>query len=133
MIAFEVFVNGKRTCIAGVGPSGVLHVIVNWVGRSPRSPRVGGRTNSGESWVNVGGMYVTKSRANVHPRWVDRVVKPGDEVVVRVVNARRVDPPKSKSITTAASTRRAKREYYLKMKEQFERKGTPRGRVKGSK
>ena len=67
MIVFEVIINGKRVCRAGVGSAGVLSAIVNWVGGSPGAPRKGGRTRSGEAWVHVGGLYGTKARTNVHP------------------------------------------------------------------
>jgi hypothetical protein len=137
MIVFEVIINGKRACRAGVGRAGVLTTIVNWVGRSPRAPRKGGRTRSGEAWVNVGGMHVTKGRANVHPRWLNRVVRPGDEILVRVVESRSSDRPKWKTVNTEADIRKQQRAYYFRMKEKFEPKRGPRarrvtGKAKGS-
>ena len=132
MIVFEVFINGKQMCRAGVGGAGVLTTIVNWVGDSPRAPRKGGRTRSGEAWVNVGGMYVTKEGSNVHPRWLNRVVRPGDEILVRVVESRSSDRPRSKTVHTEADIRKQQRAYYFRLKEKFEPTGRPRaGRVIG--
>jgi len=33
MICFEVKINGNKVCVAGVGESGVLSSIINWVKR----------------------------------------------------------------------------------------------------
>ena len=120
MIVFEIIINGRRACRAGVGRAGVLNAIVNWVGRSPRAPRKGGRTQSGEAWVQVGGLYVTRARTNVHPRWLDRMVRPGDEILIRVAESPRSDRPKWKTVNTAAEIRKQQRAYYRRMKKTFE-------------
>jgi hypothetical protein len=122
MIVLEVLINGRFACRAGVRRARVLSAIVNWVGSSPRSPYKGGRTRSGEAWVHVGGLYVNKSHESVHPRWLNRVVRPGDEILVRVVESRRADRPRSKTVTTRASLRKQERAYYLRMKKKFERR-----------
>jgi hypothetical protein len=40
MKAFEVFINGHRLCLAGVGDNGVLSAIVNWVGGPARDEHI---------------------------------------------------------------------------------------------
>jgi len=65
-------------------------------------------------------MHVTKGRANVHSRWLNRVVRPGDEILVRVVESRSSDRPKWKTVNTEADIRKQQRAYYFRMKEKFE-------------
>jgi hypothetical protein len=55
MIAFEVSLNGKRVCTAGVQDFGVLSAIVSWVRRRPAQSR-DGKTIEEELTVEVGGL-----------------------------------------------------------------------------
>ena len=57
MKALEVFINGHRVCLAGVGDDGVLNAIVNWVGGPDRDQ---------DFFLQVGGL---DSRADEHLRW----------------------------------------------------------------
>ena len=88
--------------------------------------------------MDVGGMYVTKSRANVHPRWLNRVVRTGDEILVRVVESPSSDRPKWKTVNTQANIRQQQRAYYFQMKRKFEPEreslaGRRTGKAKGAK
>src|SRR5260370_39359023 len=49
MRAFQVYLNGKRLCVAGIGDDGVLNVMVDWVagnGHADLFLRVGGLIGS---------------------------------------------------------------------------------------
>ena len=81
MKALEVFINGHRVCLAGVGDDGVLNAIVNWVGGPDRDQ---------DFFLQVGGL---DSRADEHLRWEVPSIGVGAEVLVRVVEAATVDPP----------------------------------------
>jgi len=39
MRAFEVYINGERACLAGIGDDGVLTAIVSWVSKYPPTDR----------------------------------------------------------------------------------------------
>jgi hypothetical protein len=82
MISFQVAINGKLLCTAGVDDDGVISTIVSWGGRRGRD-----RANAD---LQVGGL--TKG---VHLRWVDGFdrLAVGDVVTVRVIDAESVDPP----------------------------------------
>ena len=120
MIAFEVRVNGRLVCCAGVGEVGVLSAIVNWMGDSPRSPRVGGRTKGGEARISVAGSYDTSRGSNVSPRWLNRMLNVGDEISIRVVKKAKVDRPERKQVTTADMLRKSELEIYQELKTKFE-------------
>ena len=81
MKALEVFVNGHRVCLAGVGEDGVLSAIVDWTGGPAEDDHVG---------LNVGGLG---SRTGEHLGWEVPSLGVGAEVLVRVVEAAAVDPP----------------------------------------
>jgi protein involved in polysaccharide export with SLBB domain len=70
--------------------------------------------------VDVGGLYVTRGRTNVHPRWLNRVVGPGDEILVRVTESPRADRPKWKTVSSREAIRKHERAYYLRLKKKFE-------------
>jgi hypothetical protein len=81
MKAFEVFINGHRLCLAGVGDSGVLHAIVNWVGGPDREE---------DFSLMVGGI---ESITDEHLRWNVPSIGVGAEVLIRIVEATSVDTP----------------------------------------
>jgi hypothetical protein len=81
MKAFEVYINGHRLCLAGVGDNGVLHAIVNWVGGASREENI---------WLSIGGLDCTTDE---HLRWRAPSIGVGAEILVRVVEAPVVDQP----------------------------------------
>lgn len=83
--------------------------------------------------MHVGGLYVTKARTDVHPRWLNRVVRPGDEILVRVVESPSSDQPKWKTVTTEAEIRNQQRAYFLQMKKALEPERERRARRVTSK
>jgi hypothetical protein len=80
MKALEVFINGHRLCLAGVG-AGVLSVHVTCTG---------GGTRPEHMFLRVGGL---DSTADEHLRWDAPSIGVGAEVLVRVVEAKAADPP----------------------------------------
>ena len=84
MKAFEVRLNGKLLCVAGIGRDGVLDAIVDYVGDRRGS----------ELTVSVGGLITPR---NEHVRWVPRKrLRLGDEVRVALVERASVDKPISR-------------------------------------
>jgi hypothetical protein len=132
MITFEVAMNRQRVCRAGVGKAGVLSAIVTWVGGSPRAPRRGGRTRKGESWLNVGGLRHPRRGIHNHVTWANRVLAPGDEITIRVLEARRVDRPRSSRIRRAPNVEMQQRAQYRALKAKFEPRDRNLGKARGS-
>jgi len=106
MIAFEVYINGKRISTAGVGNLGVLTACLNYRGVQPYE--AGGPPVRECLRLDVGG-YVPDSRE--HLRWVDRKLKPGDSVTVKIVKAESVDKPRERQRTNAAADLRRRKQY----------------------
>jgi hypothetical protein len=77
MPTFEVFVNGKLACRAGIDPDGGLHAILSWRGR----PRRGADAALQLSVSGVDG------RTEESVRWPVPDLSVGDEVTIRVTDA----------------------------------------------
>lgn len=77
LICFEVWVNGEKICLAGVGDSGVLNSIIHVA--EPRKPD-----------LHVGGLVNDE-----HVRWTERMhfLEVGDEVTIKIVEADTADEP----------------------------------------
>jgi hypothetical protein len=81
MRAFEVHLNGKKLCLAGIGDDGVLDVSANWVASKRGS----------DLFLHVGGLI---SPTKEHVSWVrQRRLDLGDKITVRVVEKKAVDEP----------------------------------------
>jgi hypothetical protein len=120
MFCFEVLLNGKKLCLAGVGESGVLSVMVSWVRPSPKSPGKRGRRSDGQADLHVGGLFDPEPHVHAHARWVQRGLKPGDEVSIRLVHENDPDHAKEIALQTDDETREHERKYYLRLKKKFE-------------
>ncbi|HWE38493.1 MAG TPA: hypothetical protein VG406_18120 [Isosphaeraceae bacterium] len=84
MKAFEVTLNRRRLCTAGIYDNGVLSAIVSWVGRSDGSPS----PNAGFHFT-VGAL---DSSTGEHLRWAVPMVEVGDEITSRIVETDEIDP-----------------------------------------
>lgn len=103
---FEVLINGRKACVAGVARFGVLSVILTRVKRSPeRFPGTKHVRYTKRTWslekldVHVGGLEINgKDQLNDrHFVWLKQLLKPGDTVTVRVLSAGPVSKPKFQS------------------------------------
>ena len=72
-VAFEVFRNARRVCVAGLlGKRGVVSIIVHWVDRDD------------ELMLDVGGL---DSETRESLTWVRKPLAIGDELVIRVLES----------------------------------------------
>jgi hypothetical protein len=116
MTVFDVWLNERRLCRAGVGPDGVLNAIVSWVklsGEALAAARREGRA-SDETRLHAGGL-----RADTHYTWVARSLKSGDRVTVVVNRAGRRDPPARTKRRDPARERRLERQYFERLKRKY--------------
>src|SRR5436190_17532983 len=99
MVAFELYLNRKKTRTAGIGDHGVLTTILTWATAPP---------NRKDLDLSVGGLV---SPRREHLRWTERRVRVGDEVRVKIVERATVDRPRWRKRPDAAKELRAKKEY----------------------
>src|SRR5512133_2888069 len=90
MTVFDVYVNERRCCRAGVGADGVLTAIVSWVkltGPAARNARRLGQPAE-ESRIQVGGLS-----KGTHRSWLEQRLTAGDRVAIAVGKAAVADRP----------------------------------------
>jgi hypothetical protein len=102
MRAYEVILNGKRLCVAGIAGECVLTAILSQVGK--------------EEYFDVGGLV---SATQEYPTWVQRRLKVGDEVRVRVLESASADRPKKVRRTDAAQELKGKKSYVRRMAKEL--------------
>jgi hypothetical protein len=108
MIAFHVHLNGKQVCIAGVPDTGVLSAHVTWVHRTGTKE---------ELTMDVGGLITP---ADEYVRWADgRSLCVVDEVCFKIVEADRVDRPRSRKRSAPAEDLRHQKRYVREMAKRF--------------
>jgi len=117
MPVFQIYLNGKKVSTAGVGDLGVLSSHVSWV------RRVGERTLSQkpigvgeELTLHVGGFIAPSGE---HVRWLDRKLKVGDEVSIRVVKDALIDQPSSRQQRDQSKELRSQKRYVRDMAKKF--------------
>ena len=103
MRAFEIYLNGRKLCTAGLGEAGVVTSAITWVrGPNPKEPE-------GMDF-RVGGLV---SRTNTFIDWMHRRLREGDEVRVLVCQKTKVSKPK-KTRTESATSKKKRQLVYLK-------------------
>lgn len=106
MTAFEVYVNDKKRCVAGIGENGVLTVIVDHV--------VGRGRN--ESSVSVGGLISAKEDV----RWIENMaLKSGDVVRVKVIESESFDIPAKRITSDSLDDKERQKRYVRQMAKEF--------------
>jgi len=102
MRAFEIYVNDKKLCLAGIGDDGVLTAIVDWVTKKGR----------GDLSLSVAGLV---SPVGEHITWVRQTLRVGDEISVKIVETRSTDKPIKSERTNPADDLRYRKSYVRAM------------------
>jgi len=101
MKCFEVTINGKRLCTAGV-EDGVLTAILSHVKgqRASTEPHEDQSTDKSESLdFRVGGLEHVGVGASAHVDWLTQDISIGDEIIIKILEATTCDEPTNKEIT----------------------------------
>src|SRR5262245_25299911 len=95
MIAFEIFVNGKKVCAAGVGDDGVLLSALTLAPRrrNAQPAETGAARRFQELGLRVGGAVGPPHDASRHVEWLNQHICVGDEITIRVIETEVVDKP----------------------------------------
>jgi hypothetical protein len=117
MRAFQVSLNGKKLCTAGVGEDGVLTTIVTWVGPTRNRARKGQRTSKSEDLdLSVGGLI---SPNREHVSWHECSLRVGDEVQIQIVDRASVDRPSQRRKVDPSQDIREKKAYVRRIAKEL--------------
>src|SRR5262245_44118758 len=116
MVAFEVFHNDKRLCIAGVGDFGVLSAIVTWVAHSPDElkQQTDMTDRNPALFLQVGGLT-----SRDHYDWNQIDLQVGDEIKIHIVNAAEVDTPRTERADDPAEETEQKKKYVRRLAKEL--------------
>ena len=87
MRAYEVFLNDKRLCLAGIAGDCMLNVIITHLRRN---------SDRDEVHLQVGGRVGLDSDISEHVDWTTTQLSKDDEVRVRIIESDSADQPKSR-------------------------------------
>src|SRR6516162_10677810 len=98
MICLDVHVNGRKVCRAGLGKYGIVHVDAGW-SLSPPAWRTGRRLRKASGMVSVSGVhYAPRPPGHENVSWLSDTFSPGDELLVRCVDASAADEPSQRGV-----------------------------------
>lgn len=120
MIAFEIFLNRKRLARAGAGSDGVLTAMTTWA----RGPETTNPRQPGVLSFGLSGFRRAKG-VGEHFTWINRELKPGDVLTIKVIRAAKVDEPQYRAKEDPALVERQQRRYYRRLKRSFHKARRP--------
>ncbi len=106
MRAFQIFLNGKKLCVVGIGNDGVLSTTITHVPFRRRR----------ETRLYVGGLVLPQ---NEHVRWKKALLRVGDGVRLKIVEAETVDKPRGRVARNLASEAEAEKRHLRRLAKKF--------------
>jgi hypothetical protein len=107
-LCFEITINGGATVVAGIEDLNVLTACVTYA------------ASRQELDIHVGGLISKSPDDNEHVDWLEHDLKCGDEILIRIIESSRPAAPKSRRREDPEVVRSQKREYYERLKSQYE-------------
>lgn len=108
MICFEVRVNDHPPVMAGVDDIDVLTAMVSYV------------ASHAELCLEVGGLAVEPGGGRENLRWLDQTLKPGDQVLLRIVETTHAFPPLLRERQDPDRAANLERAYYERLRRRYE-------------
>ena len=96
MKSFEVKINGKKQCTAGVGQNGVLTAILSFAKGTRASPETDQGSESESLDIRVAGLANIDPGTSEHLEWLHQDLSVGDEITIKIVEVLECDEPKTK-------------------------------------
>lgn len=98
MKCFEVTINGKKVCTAGVGDHGVLTAILALVQRHPviEGSQENQDADSESLDLRVGGIANVEAGVSEHVEWLHQDLSVGDEITIKIIESSECNEPLSR-------------------------------------
>lgn len=108
MICFEVRVNDHPPVMAGLDDIRVLTAMVSYV------------ASRAELSLEIGGLAVTPGGVQENLRWLDQTLRPGDQILLRVVESDEPSPPTLRELQDPDRAEKQQRAYYERLRRRYE-------------
>ena len=118
MIAFEVNINGKRVCTAGIAGFGVVSAILSWARRRSENSRDGKKIEE-ELTFEVGGLDSTDPAVSEYLKWLATPLQVGDIVSIKVIEHDAAEAPSERRREDPDAASKAKQRYYEQLKREY--------------
>ena len=126
MSVFHVYLNRKKLITSGIGKSGVLTAIVHSNCRQEGKQSARSQKKEGERLnLSLGGLD-TAMEPHEYISWIDRKLKIGDEVIIRISKNGTVDRPRSRKSIDQVLDQKAQKRHTRMMAKKFGWKITKR-------
>lgn len=106
MRAFQILLNGKKICIAGIQKDGVLTTTITYVPFR----------KSQETRLYIGGLETDKDE---HLFWKEAILHTGDELRVRIIETKSVDLPAQRYPRDRAAEAETEKRHVRKLAKKF--------------
>jgi hypothetical protein len=114
MRGFEVYRNGKRLCVAGIGEDGDLSTIIGHLCKPSRF----------NDYLDVGGL---DSSTREHVSWTSHLrLRVGDEIRVKLIETKSVDKPRLRHRRDTPESLKSRKLYVRRMAKELGWKITAR-------
>ena len=91
MKAMEISINGRKQCVTGVGTRGVLATTVNWINTQNIAK------SDCEFGIVAGGLKIDAKKRTSNIEWLNKQLRLGDEITIRLIETDRANNPKRKT------------------------------------
>jgi hypothetical protein len=118
VIAFQVSLNGKLICTAGLEDIGVLTSVLTWVRRRAYSQNHSSIEE--ELTFDVTALDGQDPKHTEHLKWLSESLHVGDSISIRIVDVEAADPPVERDRDDPEAVERAKRRYFEHMKREYD-------------
>lgn len=127
MICFQVEINGKKLCTAGVGEFGVLTTVLSLVRDRQQARSVGEGTAKAQ--LKVGGTTSLSDNVDENVEWTSSSLNVGDEVRITVTDQVQPDDPTQRTIRDPALELERTKAHYQWLITELEKEVEARDRI----
>ena len=117
MLALQISISGTVVCTASAGADGATYfTLIERISDVQSQVEI----EIGERCVHLMLDGTRQSERIQHMEWLDRYIKIGEEISIKVIETDEIDPPINVSWTDLDEVKRQKREAYEQLKKEFE-------------
>lgn len=109
-LCFEITINEDSPLLAGLDNISVLSACLTFL------------SSRNELELTVGGLISKGRHDNEHLDWLERRLRPGDRIAIRIIESAEPSTPAARRREDPAVSEQREQEYYQQLKERYEQK-----------